>query len=104
MAQKAAERIARACTPTQSEQFVRAILNPYNEEGSTRFVDFSTSKTDLFATDEALCHVNFVVADKDWEKAFAEATEQQLNDICVSYVKNHNIGFEIPYEYSWRDA
>ncbi len=99
MAQKAAERIARACTPTQSEQFVRAILNPYNEEGSTRFVDFSTSKTDLFATDEALCHVNFVVADKDWEKAFAEATEQQLNDICDSYVKNHNLGFEVPYEY-----
>ena len=99
MAQKAAERIARACAPSSSRQFVRAIPNPYNEESSTRFVDFATSKSDLFNTDPALCHVNYVVADQNWEKAFATAIERELRDICIAYVKNHNLGFEVLYEY-----
>ena len=99
MAQRAAERIARACAPTRSAQFVRAIPNPYNEESSTSFIDFATSKTDLFATSANLCHVNYVVADRDWEKAFAVAVERELSDICVAYVKNHNLGLEVPYEY-----
>ncbi|MEQ8332509.1 DEAD/DEAH box helicase family protein [Nisaea sp.] len=99
MAQKAAERIARACAPSSSREFVRAIPNPYNEEGSTRFVDFATSKSDLFSTNPALCHVNYVIADQDWEKAFATAIERELSDICLAYVKNHNLGFEVPYEY-----
>lgn len=99
MAQKAAERIARACAPSSSREFVRAIPNPYNEEGSTRFVDFVTSKTDLFATDASLCHVDHVVADQDWEKAFATAIERELPDVCLAYVKNHNVGFDVPYEF-----
>ena len=99
MAQKAAERIARACAPSSSREFVRAIPNPYNEEGSTSFVDFATSKTDLVPTDPSLCHVDYVVADQDWEKAFATAIERELSDICLAYVKNHNLGFEVPYEY-----
>ena len=99
MAQRAAERIARACAPSSSREFVRAIPNPYNEEGSTSFVDFATSKTDLFSTDPSLCHVDYVVADQDWEKAFATAIERELSDICLAYVKNHNLGFEVPYEY-----
>ena len=99
MAQKAAERIARACAPSSSREFVRAIPNPYNEEGSTSFVDFATSKTDLVPTDPSLCHVDYVVADLDWEKAFATAIERELSDICSAYVKNHNLGFEVPYEY-----
>lgn len=99
MAQKAAERIARACAPASTKEFVRGIPHPYNEEGSTRFVDFSTSKPDLFRTDPGLCHVDYVVADQDWEKAFAVAIERGLSDICQAYVKNHNLGFEVPYEY-----
>ncbi|MEM9231702.1 MAG: DEAD/DEAH box helicase family protein [Pseudomonadota bacterium] len=99
MAQKAAERIARACAPSSAQEYVRAIPNPYNEKGSTRFVDFATSKTDLFNTDPSLCHVDYVVADQDWEKAFATAIERELGDICFAYVKNHNLGFEVPYEY-----
>jgi type III restriction enzyme len=99
-AQKAAERIARACAPSdRSAEAVRAILNPYNEEGSTNHVDFVTSKADLFATGADLCHINYVVADQDWEKAFAEAIERELQGIVPAYVKNHNLGFEVPYEY-----
>ena len=99
LAQKAAERIARACAPSSAQQFVRAIPNPYNEESSTRFVDFATSKADLFSTDPNLCHVEYVVADQDWEKAFAVAIERELADVCWAYVKNHNLGFEVPYEH-----
>ena len=46
-----------------------------------------------------MCHVDYVVADQDWEKAFAVAIERELSDICSAYVKNHNLGFEVPYEY-----
>lgn len=99
MAQKAAEKIAIACAPSQAIQFVRAIPNAYNEIGSTSYVDFATSKTDLFRTNPALCHIDHVVADQDWERAFAEAIERDLPDICVAYAKNHNLGFEVPYEY-----
>lgn len=99
LAQKAAERIARACAPSSAEEFVRAIPNPYNEEGSTRFVDFATSKADLFKTSPDLCQIEYIVADQDWEKAFAEAIERELSNVCRAYVKNHNLGFEVPYEY-----
>ena len=100
MAQKAAERIFRACQsgPPGQEQ-VRAILNPYNETGSSKYVDFVTSKTSLFRTDPALCHVDQVVADQDWEMAFVEAIERDLRDIVSAYIKNHNLGFEVPYEF-----
>lgn len=99
MAQKAAERIARACAPSQEAEFVRTIPHSYNETGSSRHVDFVTSKQDLYRTEPDLCHVEYVVADQDWEKAFAVAIERELKDICISYIKNHNLGFEIPYEY-----
>ncbi len=99
MAQKAAERIARACAPSDASEFVRIIPHAFNEWGSTRFVDFVTSKKDLFRTDAALCHINYVVADQNWEKAFPTAIERELRDICLGYVKNHNLGFEVPYEY-----
>ena len=100
MAQKAAEKIALACHagPQGAEQ-VRAIMNPYNETGSTRFVDFVTSKTSLFRTDPSLCHVDFVVADQDWEMAFVEAIERDLKEVVHAYVKNRNLGFEVPYEF-----
>ena len=84
MAQKAAEKIAIACAPSQATQFVRAIPNAYNEIGSTAYVDFATSKTDLFRTNPVLCHIDFVVADQDWERAFAEAIERGLTDICMA--------------------
>ena len=99
MAQKAAEKIAIACAPSQATEFVRAIPNSYNEIGSTAHVDFATSKTELFRTNPAMCHIDFVVADQNWERAFAEAIERELSGICMAYAKNHNLGFEVPYEY-----
>jgi len=99
-AQKAAERIARACAPAEAgTEIVRAIPNPYNEEGSSRHVDFVTSKTSLFTPSPALCQVNYIVADAGWETAVAGAIERDLADLTVAYVKNDRLGFEVPYEY-----
>ena len=72
------------------------IVNPLNPEGSTRHVDFITSKQTLIPT--TLSHVNYVVYDKDWEAGFTERLEK-LGDIVLSYVKNHSLLFEVPYEY-----
>ena len=74
------------------------ILNPYNPEGTTKYVDFSTSKTTLFATRPDKCHLNYVVYDKDWEVGLAERLEGMPE--VIAYVKNHNISFEVPYDFA----
>ena len=44
-----------------------AVPDPYNPEGSTRHVNFTTSRKTRCATSPARCHVNWVVCDSDWE-------------------------------------
>jgi type III restriction enzyme len=75
---------------------VRVLLDPFNREGSTRHVNFHTS-ADCFATDPAKCHVNYCVLDSDWEGAFCAVVEKNPRVIC--YVKNHGLGFEVPYAF-----
>lgn len=77
---------------------VLALLDPYNPTGSTRYVNFTTSKTDRWQTAADKCHVNWCILDSDWEGAFCYAAEQ--NPRVYAYVKNHNLGFEVPY--SWQ--
>ncbi len=48
---------------------------PLQSKGSTRHIGFMTSK-DLYATDPAKSHVNYVVCDSDWEAEFARAAEE----------------------------
>jgi type III restriction enzyme len=72
------------------------IINALNPEGSTRYVDFTTSKQTLIPT--TLSHVNYVVYDRDWEAGFTERLEK-MGDVVLSYVKNHSLHFEVPYEY-----
>ena len=43
------------------------------------------------------CHVNLVIGDSDWELGFSEPIENALGDIVSAYVKNHGLGFEVPY-------
>ncbi|MDZ7711768.1 MAG: DEAD/DEAH box helicase family protein [Rhodovibrio sp.] len=96
LADKAAGLIHSACVPRQAgREQLRPILDPYNREGSSRHVGFMTAKTDLMETRADKCHVNFVVCDSDWEAGFAHAIEE-LPEV-LAYVKNHNLGFEIPY-------
>lgn len=95
IAAQAAERIYNAIAAAISDEGrIRAVLDPYNPKGSTRFVGFMTSK-DLYETDPAKCHINYVVSDSRWEAEFARAAEAHPR--VLSYVKNQGLGFEVPY-------
>jgi type III restriction enzyme len=96
LADMACERITAGITRKMiGESPVKAVLDPYNPVGSTRYVNFNTSKRDRWETDARHCHINWVVLDSDWEAEFCRVAEGHPQ--VKSYVKNHNLGFEVPY-------
>ena len=97
LADMACNRITAAITSKQGERTVKALLDSYNPTGSTRHVNFTTSKTGLWDTHSRKCHVNLAVLDIDWEAEFCRAVESHPN--VLAYVKNHNLGLEVPYLY-----
>ena len=92
----AADRIYKAIVASTGDgSTLKPILRPYDTVGSTRHVDFDTTRP-VYATREDKCHISHVVADTDsWEQKMAQALEDM--DEVVRYVKNHNLGFTIPY-------
>lgn len=71
------------------------MLQPYDTIGTTRHVDFDTTRP-VYATNADKCHISHVVADTgSWEQKMAQVLEGM--DEVVRYVKNHNLGFTIPY-------
>lgn len=71
------------------------IFTPYDTLGSTRYVDFLTTKE---VRETVKSHVNYVVADtEEWEQGVAKKLEQMPE--VLAYVKNQNLGFSIPYEH-----
>jgi type III restriction enzyme len=76
---------------------IKAVLDPYNPTGSTMHVNFNTSKSLRWETDARRCHVNWVVLDSDWEAEFCRVAE--VHSGVRAYVKNHNLGLEVPYRY-----
>ena len=97
LADMACNRITAAITSKQGERSIKALLDSYNPTGSTRHVNFTTSKTGLWTTDSRKCHVNLAVLDSDWEAEFCRAVES--HPLVKAYVKNHNLGLEVPYLY-----
>jgi type III restriction enzyme len=96
LADQACEIITRAINEAHAdERPIRAVLDPYNPEGSTRHVRFTTSKRERWQTHPELCHVNWAVTDSGWEEEFCRIVEQ--TDRVKAYVKNHGLGFEVPY-------
>ncbi|XKG59458.1 DEAD/DEAH box helicase family protein [Caenispirillum salinarum] len=107
LADEAALRIYNACVrgglgdSVDDEDWVarRAlrlpIIDAYNPEGSTRTVDFQTSKDKLWTTKASLCPINLVVGDSDWELGFCETVESMPQ--VLAYAKNHGLGFDVPY-------
>ena len=99
----AADRIYRAIVRAGNEQerapALQPILRPYDPVGSTRYVDFDTSKP-TWATDPAKCHVSHVVADSNWEHKMTQTLEDM--DEVLAYVKNQGLGFTIPYTIDGR--
>ena len=78
-----------------NERPVKAVLDPYNPTGSTRFVKFNTSRMDRWETDPRRCHINWVVLHSDWEAEFCRVAEAHPR--VQAYVKNYNLGLEVPY-------
>ena len=97
LADMACNRITAAITSKSGERVVRALLDPYNPVGSTRYVNFTTSRPGLWTTDSRKCHVNLAVLDSDWEAEFCRVVES--HPAVLAYVKNHNLGLEVPYRY-----
>ena len=95
LADMACNKITAAITSREGERTIKALLDSYNPTGSTRHVNFTTSKTGLWTTDSRKCHVNLAVLDSDWEAEFCRAVESHPN--VLAYVKNHNLGLEVPY-------
>lgn len=71
------------------------ILRPYDSVGSTRHVAFDTARP-VYPTEAKKCHISHVVADTNsWEQKTAQSLEEM--DEVIHYVKNHKLGFTIPY-------
>lgn len=98
LADMAASRITDAITRTAvGSRPIKAVLDPYNPTGSTAHVNFNTSKTERWETAADRCHLNWVVLDSDWEAEFCRVAEKHAR--VKAYVKNHNLGLEVPYRY-----
>jgi type III restriction enzyme len=94
----ACERITAGITRALiGERPIKAVLDPYNPEGSTRVVNFNTSQESRWETSSEKCHVNWAILDSDWEGEFCRIAESHPR--VRAYVKNHNLGFEVPYRY-----
>jgi type III restriction enzyme len=75
---------------------VKAML-AFNPTGSTKSVQFNTSRETLWQTSSERCHVNYVVYDSDWEAEFCRVAES--HPMVKAYVKNHGLNFRVPYRY-----
>jgi type III restriction enzyme len=98
IADMACERIKAAISESLAgKRPVKAILDPYNPESSTRHVNFTTSKQNRWDTKgpPPKCHLNWVIFDSDWEAEFCRVAEAHPR--VLSYVKNHNLYLEVPY-------
>lgn len=80
---------------SQQSKKILPILAPFDYEGSTRYVDFLTTKP---VQTTAKSHINYVVADtEEWEQGVAKRLEEM--DEVIAYVKNQSLNFTIPYEH-----
>lgn len=96
LADMACEKITAGITrKLVGEKPVKAILDAFNPTGSTRHVNFTTSKTDRWKTAPDKCHVNWAILDSQWEGEFCRVVETHPK--VLRYVKNHNLGLEVPY-------
>jgi type III restriction enzyme len=98
LADMACNRITNAITANfLGTRPIKALPDAYNPTGSTRHVRFNTSKADRWQTSSRHCQINWVVLDSDWEAEFCRVAEKHTK--VRAYVKNHGLGFEVPYRY-----
>ena len=98
LADTACNRITSGITRAfLKERPIKAMLDPYNPVGSTRFVGFNTSRPNRWETSSKHCHINWAVLDSEWEGEFCRVAESHPK--VLAYVKNHGLGLEVPYLY-----
>ena len=98
LADMACNRITKGITNAlEGQRPIKALLDPYNPTGSTAHVRFNTSRAERWETSSKSCQVNWVVLDSDWEAEFCRVAESHPK--VRAYVKNHNLGLEVPYRY-----
>jgi type III restriction enzyme len=98
LADMACNRITAGITRAlEGKRPIKALLDPYNPVGSSAHVRFNTSRTDRWETSPDRCQINWVILDSDWEGEFCRVAESHPN--VLAYVKNHNLGLEVPYRY-----
>ena len=98
LADMACSRITAGITQSlMGERPIKALLDPYNPTGSTIHVNFTTTRRDRWETDARRCHINWIILDGDWESEFCRVVEDHPK--VKAYVKNHNLGLEVPYQY-----
>ncbi|HSW43583.1 MAG TPA: DEAD/DEAH box helicase family protein [Patescibacteria group bacterium] len=96
----AADRIHRAIVRgTEGEQRIMPILRPYDPIGSTRFVDFTTTKK-VFETERS--HLNYLVLDSGWEAKLGQVLDEMAE--VVAYAKNQGLNFKVPYTFEGEAA
>jgi type III restriction enzyme len=95
-AHDAADRIYDAIVQSEPDTpALEPILRAYDVVGSTRDVDFDTTKA-VYPTRADKSHVSHVVADTgSWEQKMAQVLEDMPE--VAAYVKNQGLQFTIPY-------
>lgn len=95
-AQTAVDRIYDSIVRDKvDKKTIKAVFRPYDSRGSTKDVDFDTVRP-VYETRADKCHVSHVVADTNsWEQKMAQTLEDMPE--VIKYVKNHKLGFFIPY-------
>ncbi|MCZ7674601.1 MAG: hypothetical protein M5U35_00090 [Roseovarius sp.] len=58
-------------------------------------MNFNTSKATRYQPRPDRSHLNWIITDSDWEDKLAATIED--HPAVLSYAKNHNLGFEVPY-------
>ena len=78
---------------------IKALLDPYNASGSTRHVQFRTSRADRWETcgPPPKCHVNWAILESDWEGEFCRVLERHPR--VIAYIKNQGLDFSVPYRH-----
>jgi type III restriction enzyme len=98
LAEMACEKIVAGITQRFiGERPVEVVPDAFNPTGSTAHVNFNTSKTLRWQTDAARCQINWAILDSEWEGEFCRVVENHPS--VRSYVKNHNLGLEVPYKF-----
>ena len=96
LADLACERITNGIVSHHMDDYpIKIVLDPFNPTGSTRHVNFVSSKKTRWQTRMDRCHINWVICDSDWEAEFCRVVETHLR--VRAYVKNHGLGLEVPY-------